>query len=118
MILVAVVAGYFVIPQFLPSSPVPASTLQASPAPTSGVTLSGSNIEGREFARVLVSLQNIKLSDRIFSDPLYKSLVDFSGKLEPQAKGRKNPFAPLGTDAGAPASFTDAISTSTETTTP
>lgn len=53
---------------------------------------------GKEFLRTLVNMQSLKLDDSVFSDPAYRTLVDMSVELQTQPKGRKNPFAPIGTD--------------------
>lgn len=48
---------------------------------------------------VLLSIQNIKLDDSIFSDPAFVRLVDTSIILVPDGnEGRPNPFAPIGFD--------------------
>lgn len=48
---------------------------------------------------VLLSIQNIKLDDSIFSDPAFVRLVDTSIILIPDGnEGRPNPFAPIGFD--------------------
>ncbi len=49
-----------------------------------------------EFLNILLSLQQIELSDEVFSDPVFISLVDFSTELQDQTPGRQNPFAPIG----------------------
>lgn len=100
MVLLLLVGGYFIVPSFLPSSPAPSSSLESD----GGNALAGSATAvngGREFARILVNLEGLRLNDDIFSDPLFRSLIDFSVDLEPQEKGRDNPFAPLGVDTGA-----------------
>ena len=51
--------------------------------------------EGREFLQTLQNLQGIQLDGRIFNDPAFMSLVDFSVTLLERARGRVNPFAPI-----------------------
>lgn len=43
----------------------------------------------------LLQLRSIELDGRIFSDPVFRSLRDFSQSIAPQPVGRNNPFAPL-----------------------
>jgi hypothetical protein len=55
---------------------------------------------GTDFLVTLLSVQSIKLDDRIFEDPAFKSLQDFNRPLLPDTDpGRPNPFAPIGTDS-------------------
>lgn len=44
----------------------------------------------------LKALQNI--DDKIFADPVFSSLKDFTQPVVPQPLGRSNPFAPIGSD--------------------
>ena len=57
-----------------------------------------------DLLRTLGQLKKLKLDDSIFSDPVWQSLTDFGQTLVPQASGRPNPFAPLGSSAAAAAS--------------
>lgn len=54
--------------------------------------------QGQEILSLLADLKRIRLDGSIFSDPLFQSLQDFSVELNPEPKGRQNPFAPLGRD--------------------
>lgn len=56
------------------------------------------NVQGKEILNLLADLRNISLDGTIFSDPVFRSLEDFSREIQPQPKGRQNPFAPLGKD--------------------
>lgn len=60
-----------------------------------------SNIDmNNDFLSSLLSIQSIKLDDRIFSDPAFLALQDFNRPLLPDTDpGRPNPFAPIGTDS-------------------
>lgn len=49
----------------------------------------------KEFLHLLNQLEAIKLDKSIFSDPVFRSLVDFRREPAPQPVGRANPFAPL-----------------------
>lgn len=53
-----------------------------------------------DFLASLLSIQSIKLDDRIFSDPAFLALQDFNRPLLPDTDpGRPNPFSPIGTDS-------------------
>lgn len=43
----------------------------------------------------LLDLRAVKLDERIFSDPVFKSLEDFGQELVAEPVGRENPFAPI-----------------------
>lgn len=58
---------------------------------------------GRELLVTLRELRSLKLNGELFNDPVFHSLRDFSVALPLQEAGRRNPFAPLGSDASAPA---------------
>ncbi|MDB5266952.1 MAG: hypothetical protein JWN89_767 [Parcubacteria group bacterium] len=52
------------------------------------------------------SLQVVTLDPSIFSSAAYRGLVDFSVPIPVQPIGRKNPFNPIGVDAGFPQPLT------------
>lgn len=57
------------------------------------------NVKGKELLKILLSLKNIKLDDEIFSSALFTNLQDMTITLpDVGGKGRKNPFAPIGSD--------------------
>ena len=49
----------------------------------------------QELLSELLSIQRIQLSEKIFSDPAFEVLYDFSQPIPPLPKGRENPFAPF-----------------------
>jgi len=53
---------------------------------------------GREILALLVDLKSIKLDGSIFDQKSFKTLEDFSLPIDPEPKGRVNPFAPIGVD--------------------
>ncbi len=76
---------------FFKGSGVPASLTTEKPL------LAQSDVKGKDLLRVLLSLNNIKLDEEIFSSELFTSLEDFTIALpETGPSGRKNPFAPIG----------------------
>ena len=42
-------------------------------------------------------MKSVKLDEELFNSAVFKSLNDYSIKIEPQEVGRINPFAPLET---------------------
>lgn len=50
---------------------------------------------GRSLLLSLERMKTIKLDLSFFSDPVFKSLRDFSVEIAKQEIGRRNPFAPL-----------------------
>ncbi len=59
------------------------------------------NVKGKELLKVLLSLNNIRLDEEIFSSPTFTSLEDFTIVLPDfGTSGRENPFAPIGLEAG------------------
>lgn len=55
---------------------------------------------GQQFFNQLLTLQNIRLDNQVFSDPRFQSLEDFSQPIPDEPQGRPNPFAPIGVDNG------------------
>jgi hypothetical protein len=49
----------------------------------------------RELVETLLTLRNITLTGKIFSDPAFTSLQDFGTTIVAEPVGRDNPFAPL-----------------------
>lgn len=52
-------------------------------------------IAGARVLALLNQISSLKIDVSIFSDPVYKSLVDYSIEIPEQKIGRVNPFAPL-----------------------
>ena len=50
----------------------------------------------QELLSTLLQLHSMSLDERVWSDPVFKSLRDFGVALSPAPVGRPNPFAPLG----------------------
>jgi hypothetical protein len=55
-------------------------------------------VDGQAILILLGKLNNVKLDDTLFSNSVFASLVSFQKPIEDQVPGRKNPFAPIGTD--------------------
>ena len=50
------------------------------------------------FITLLAALRSASFDLEFFAIPEFESLTDFSVELTPQPVGRRNPFAPLGSD--------------------
>ena len=49
--------------------------------------------EYRELVNLVALMRRVNFKDKFsFSDPVFRSLVDFSQKIEAEEKGRENPF--------------------------
>lgn len=59
------------------------------------VVQSPEDILRNELLESLRELRVLNLDEKIFSDPIFNSLTDFTVELSPQPVGRDNPFLPL-----------------------
>ena len=59
----------------------------------------GGAVVERELVSLLLTLRSIELDGSLFEDPAFFALEDFGQDIAPEPVGRRNPFAPLGTDA-------------------
>lgn len=50
---------------------------------------------GVEVLTLLNQIQSLKIDSTLFSEPVYKTLVDYSVPIPAQPIGRTNPFAPI-----------------------
>ena len=91
---------------YLKASPATAPLVSSSETPvvSSGSTGDTNSSVTQDFLTLLLSVNNIKLDDAIFSDAAFTSLDGSNSiTLTPDGtEGRVNPFAPLGTDVVAP----------------
>ncbi len=81
------VTGYFYASQ---AGMIQAQGLLTSQVAGSGVT----GIAGQQVISFLNQLQSVEFDTRLFTDPEYKSLQDFTVDIGAQAVGRANPFLP------------------------
>ncbi|MCI0619678.1 hypothetical protein L0Y40_01430 [Candidatus Wolfebacteria bacterium] len=51
---------------------------------------------GGDLIVLLGRLQSLSLDSTVFSNPIFRNLVDFGVELVPEPVGRSNPFAPIG----------------------
>lgn len=66
--------------------------LSSSPAPTT---------ESQQLLATLGDLHSVTLDNRIFKNQIFVSLSDFGSVIPAQPVGRKNPFAPVGSQTSA-----------------
>ena len=52
-------------------------------------------LASEQFLRQLEEIKKFELSDEIFVDQRFRSLVDFTEPIPSQPVGRENPFAPV-----------------------
>ena len=58
-----------------------------------------SQVVGNEIISALNQIQTLNLSSDIFSDPVFRSLIDRSTPIPDEPVGKSNPFSPIGSDA-------------------
>lgn len=79
------------------------------PGSASLTVTSSADVLGADIIKAINQINALKLDRGVFEDPIFRTLVDRSEEILPQAKSRPNPFAPI--------TITDfTVSTSTETT--
>lgn len=100
VVVIAIILAYIFL---FKKAPDQASLTSSTPTATSTTTTTPTNTTvDTEFVSVLLSVKNIKLNDAIFSNIAFANLRDSSITLTPDGtEGRKNPFAPIGTDVTA-----------------
>lgn len=86
---------------FKKNAATPQTGLVTTTASDSGITDEGQVSLGGEFLHTLLSMKTISLNDSVLRDPGFVRLNDFSIVLtrDPGIEGRKNPFAPFGSDS-------------------
>ena len=57
-----------------------------------------SQIVGQDILALVEKLRTVSLNPAIFSSTLFNNLRDYSIPINPEARGRPNPFAPIGVD--------------------
>src|SRR3989344_7940676 len=95
-ILLLLVLFYFF---FLRGDSAEEPLLTSSSSGSEATAPSGEPTLGQDFLTLLLSVKNITLDDSVLSDPAFTSLIDSTILLIPDGnEGRRNPFAPLGSD--------------------
>jgi len=98
LILAALVYGYM---QFTssPDTATPEGLSAESDTPTIDVGLT-TQTQQNDFVSLLLDLKQISLDTEFLTSSVFTSLTDFSRDIIPQNVGRRNPFAPIGANAG------------------
>jgi hypothetical protein len=74
---------------FMNGNPLPNTGLLQSPSADVSSTI------GTEILSLLNQIKSLEIDASVFSNPAYKTLVDYSVVVPPQPVGRPNPFAPV-----------------------
>lgn len=74
----------------------PTTTTDGSLITSGGVLSEDARALGNQISQALVRIEQIKLDKNIFTDAIYKTLVDRSEPIIEEPIGRPNPFAPIG----------------------
>lgn len=103
IVVVVIVALFIAYSMFLkPDGTKTAGTLasqQTGQSATIPIMESETTAEADTLLRLLTSLENLELNDSIFFNPAFKALRDIGIPLVKEGNaGRRNPFAPIGTD--------------------
>lgn len=78
-------------------------------------TTTGTSTTGSAVVQILRNLSSIQLDDSVFRNPAFAYLVDMTLQLPPATnQGRRNPFAPIGSEGS---SLTAPAATTTTSTT-
>jgi len=72
---------------------------------------------GDDITKAINQIQSLKLDRAVLDDPVLKNLVDHSEPIIPEPIGRKNPFAPIGSNSGGSSEIKNSATT-TKTTSP
>ncbi len=56
------------------------------------------SVDAKYIYNILQQMAKVNLDDSIFSNTVFQNLKDNTAFFSPQASGRNNPFAPVGTD--------------------
>lgn len=95
---VALLVGYSLLNQG-EGNRTSVSSLTSAFTSTSSVNDTQVQLANSEILRILGSIQNIKLDDDIFSNPVFRDLRDTRFTIpKPLQIGRPNPFLPIGFD--------------------
>lgn len=99
-LVIIVGAGYFVVAQYI------SVAHGQSDLVSTGQGSMGASADGAQVLSLLNTLNGIRLDSKIFSDPNFLSLQDWSVSIAQQEVGRPNPYLPVSGVVGAVASTT------------
>jgi len=93
--LVIIIIAFVIFKLFFSTNVASDTTLVADQSSSAEFT------DGQTSLVLLGSLNKVTLDTSIFSNNVFKSLVDFERPIQDQAISRKNPFLPIGIDSSA-----------------
>lgn len=101
LIAIAIIGGIFLVYSiFFKANPEIESLLKSEGQ------VDSADILGADIIKAINEINSLELDRSIFDDPVLSSLTDYSTDIEPEPKGRKNPFAPISSAPKAPAEET------------
>lgn len=87
-ILIALIFGGFIVyNNFVKTGPPTSTLLQKDKA-------SATQTPEQSLLPLLLRIQSVTLDEKLFLDPVFRALVDFSQPIVPEVAGKVNPFAP------------------------
>ncbi len=109
IVLALIFAGFIVYNSFI-KKPASTSLLKT----TSQIS---SSTPESNFLPILIEVQGVTLDEKLFLDPVFRALVDFSQPIVPESLGKANPFS--GSLSGGSNSSVESLGfVDTSTTTP
>lgn len=73
--------------------------VQSPAVPESTGAMSNTEIAGQDILTLVAQLKKISIDQTFFTSPLFKNLKDLTQNVFPEAQGRPNPFAAIGSDS-------------------
>ncbi len=108
IIILALLFAFFIIYNTFIKNPEPTTLLKTTPQAASGPE--------SNFLPILLEVQGVTLDEKLFLDPVFRALVDFSQPIVPESIGKSNPFsASLGAGANSAVESLGFVDTSTTT---
>jgi hypothetical protein len=86
IILAVLVAGYILYGSFT-KKPAQTAILAAGNKSVASTT------PDKDFLPLLLQIQGVSLDQKIFIDPVFRALVDWSQQIVPESVGKQNPFS-------------------------
>jgi hypothetical protein len=86
LIVIAVIFAGFIVYNTFVKQPDSKTLLKTT-------TQSSNSAPESNFLPILLEIQNVKLDENIFLDPVFRALIDFSQPIVPESLGKNNPFS-------------------------
>jgi hypothetical protein len=96
IVLIILVILFVIYAVFVKSNPQIDPLLKGSGTQSDSVSTEEAQALGSQISQALLRIEKIRLDKAIFSDQIYRTLIDRSRPIEDEPMGRKNPFAPIG----------------------